>query len=208
VVNDRAELVGVVSALDTRSRLVSLCIDVSEVRAFLAQAAKMGRFSLSTGSGGLSAISLTQSGYRKAVATALVKIGIEDAKPAVPVLRQALRDPDPQVRVAVAGAVARMGSGAAPLALDLVLLCKDGETQTGAEDALVKLGADVVPALAKQLETKDRNQALAIIRVLARMGPAGKRAASALKWCRVEHRRDREVSMAATEALRLITASD
>src|SRR5207253_2129602 len=126
------------------------------------------------GSSRLTTISLTQSAYRKAVAQALEKVGVGDVKTAVPALRQALRDPDPQVRNQVVGVVAAMKGEGKALATDLVTLCKSADTQQAAEDALVKLGADVVPVLAKQLETRDRALALGVIKVLAKMGPAAK----------------------------------
>src|SRR5262249_52591585 len=137
VVNDNLELVGVVSSLDPRSRLVSLCIDVEEVRAFLATFSKRNRARLQLGAGGGGTgpvtISLTQGAFRQAVCRAIEKIGADDVKAVLPALRTALRDDDPQVRAASASAIAALGPNAKAAVADLLTLCRNPETSAFAE---------------------------------------------------------------------------
>jgi HEAT repeat protein len=235
VVNEQMELVGVKWSLDTGAAAGKLldkiraedkkaleaalpatplpagngtCIDRADVKAFLDGYGKVGGAPLARQEKRLGRIAPTQSNFRIAVANALEQIGVPDEKSILTAIRLALRDRDAAVRSAVAGTAARMGAKAAPAALDLAVLCKDPATRRAGEDALVKIGRPAVRPLSRHLEDTDRELVLAIIRVLARMGPDAKEAITPLQRCRTWFEKDKEIKKAALDAIALINVEE
>jgi hypothetical protein len=196
VVNDQGELVGATIA-------GGACLDVQEVRTMLSEYAKSGRLRMAEPEAEERLVKIfpTQSRYRMTAARAIERIGVDDLKVVEAPLRQALRDADPKVRVRATATVGSLGAKAAPLAIDLAYLCKDPAMGRASADALVKMGAAAVPALAKHLEDSDRGLVLVIIDVLARMGPSARSALQPLRNCRVWFAKDRNISQAALDAI-------
>jgi HEAT repeat protein/S1-C subfamily serine protease len=149
-----------------------------------------------------------QGTFHKAVLAALEKIGMEDAGAALPVLRKALKDADPEVRAQAASTVGALGVRGKPAVADLVLLFRHPKTQAAAEEALVKMGGEIVPVLMTHLDDRDRSVVLGVVQVLAKLGPTAKKAVTKLLFCRVKWQKDREINGAILEALRVIDVKE
>lgn len=118
---------------------------------------------------------LDEKDKRSPTAKVLGNIG-EPAKPALPLLVQGLKDPDPEFRMTTHNALVKMGK---PAVADLALAIKDPDDKVwySAFVALGKIGPDAkeaIPALTSALEDKNRSVRMMAVHALVRIDPNNK----------------------------------
>jgi HEAT repeat protein len=192
VVNDQMELVGVVSNLDARDRLVNVAIEVSEVRAMLDGYRKTSRIPLTeVREDRLTTMYPTRDKYRKVVCRALERIlqggrplDFKEEKVVLAGLRQTLQDGDSQVRLRAPSAIASVGSGGIP-PLVVCLADSDPLLRNAALAALEKIDRkwasnagvkEAVGELIERLKSSDRDVRQAAAETLGKLGPVAKEA--------------------------------
>jgi HEAT repeat protein len=168
VVNDRGELVAVVSGGDFGKRLISFNIDVREVRALLTayfQAVKEPWLELT-----IPPAPFVQGDLREAAALALGRVG----KDAIEELRKALaQSKDMDVRGFACVALGNIGPDAEKTFPWLILALREKELHDKVVEALVKMGPVLIDKLLKKLDNKKLENAvvrLAAIKVLRQIG--------------------------------------
>ncbi len=126
-------------------------------------------------------------GVAPAKASAARTLGLmgERAKPALPTLVEALADPDPNVRQAVAEAIGRIGKAAREAAPVLAGLLKDQDADVRyyTAKALGRIGLDAeaaVPGLVEALEDEETMVRCAAAEALGKIGPSTEAAVSGL----------------------------
>jgi HEAT repeat protein len=168
VVNDRGELVAVVSGGDFDKRLISFNIDVREVRALLAayfKAVKEQWLDVT-----IPPAPFVQGDIREAAALALGRIG----KDAIEELRNALtHSKDLDVRSFACAALGNIGPDAEETFPWLILALRQKELHDKVVETLVKIGPVLIDKLLQKLDNKKLDNAmvrLAAIKVLRRIG--------------------------------------
>jgi HEAT repeat protein len=123
---------------------------------------------------------------RWAAARALSKIGPSDAEHAVPRLIELLQEPDLDLQVSAAHALAAYGPAArsALLPLTAALADEHADVRVAALHALDGIGPDAEPALAAvrdALEDRDTNVRKSAARLLGKFGPSARDALNSLR---------------------------
>lgn len=135
------------------------------------------------------AISALQSAAKndpdaKVRSTALVAITqIADPTQAAPTLAASLADKDSSVRLVAAARLRQLGPAAAPAAKELAATLADSSTDVAeaAAEALIRIGPPAVEPLAGQLASSSIPARKLALACLAKLGPAGKSAASQIE---------------------------
>ena len=147
----------------------------------------------------------TPQSRRPEVLRAIGSFG-EDAAPALSQLTAALTDPSPQVRVAAAWAIYRVGLKASPSAGEVAKLLKDENLQVRESATLALRGmgrgaAPAIPELCAALRDPEPSVSMSAALALGRMGPSAKSAVPALAQ-RLEVPDRQDLSNAEVQVLR------
>lgn len=230
LVNDRGELVGVTQGGSSAGNLVSVFVDVGEVRRFVESAfeAKLGSRWISDARAPLQIAGRTTGGNvtalikdlehadatrRARAAEALGDMG-ENARIAFPSLLNALKDKDDLTRRAAAASLAKIGP---PAKGDLPLLASAAKDQSlevrrYAINTLAQLGPEArsaADALVNALKDEDAFLRQSAARALGKLGPDVKATAAKELTALLDHK-EKDTRIAAAEGLAamLTTAPD
>ncbi len=188
VVNDQLQLVGMVSGKRDGFSNRSLCMDLSEIKVFLADYAKLAKIDSGSAGGGAvrqASARVNQAVFRCVVAAALEKIGTDVPDKVVPALVKALADDSDEVQAATVAAIGSLGPKAKAAFLPLMKMLPKGVQDSPVEEAIVKMGGEVAPKVAHPisftLKLSAKEEVLTACRILRKMGKEGATAVPVLK---------------------------
>ena len=188
VVNDKLQLVGMVAGKRDGFSNRSLCMDLSEIKTFLADYGKLHKIDSGFAGGGAvrqASARVNQAVFRCGVASALEKIGTDVPDKVVPALVKALADDSNEVQAATVAAIGSLGAKAKAAYPQLMKMLPKAGPDSPVEEAIVKMGTEVAPKLGEvisfNLKVSAKGDVLSACRILSKMGKEGATAVPVLK---------------------------